>query len=88
MKINTTSTEFIVLSTLAMGIAGGFAGASLGREEKDSYSDLAGGIVGVVIGSVVGFAIGMIVKLPAEYDIIDSDTKQIIKENSLLPSGL
>ena len=88
MKINTTSTEFIVLSTLALGIMGGFAGASLGQEEKESYSQTIGGIVGALIGSVVGFAIGMIVKLPAEYDIIDSDTKQIIKENSLLPSGL
>jgi len=87
-------TGIILLST-AFGIGAGIGiGILLGPVlmERDEgmldFRELGGGVIGGIIGSLIGLGVGYIIKIPVEYDIVDPEARRILRENSLLPSGL
>jgi hypothetical protein len=93
-KSNTAVS--IAFGVLGM-VVGGLIGAALAPEpEPETIEDIvvlpAKSIVslipGILIGGVSGYLIGSAIKVPVEYDPLDSETKRIINENTLLPSGL
>lgn len=88
LKTVTINEHSIVLGILGCGV-GILAGAKIGpavleRGDGLDFRDVIGG----VIGGISGFVIGSIIKIPFEYDLLSPEGKQIIYENSLLPSGL
>ncbi len=87
-------TGVILLST-AVGIGAGIGlGVLLGPVlmERDEgmldFRELGGGVIGGIIGSLIGLGVGYIIKIPVGYDIMDPEARRILRENSLLPSGL
>ena len=89
-----SDTGIILLST-AVGIGAGIGlGILLGpvlmaREDGMlDFRELGGGVIGGIIGSLIGLGVGYIIKIPVGHDIMDPETGRILRENSLLPSGL
>ena len=89
-----SDADIILLST-ALGIGAGIGiGILLGPVlmERDEgmldFRELGGGVIGGIIGSLIGLGVGYIIKIPVEYDIMDPEARRILRENSLLPSGL
>ncbi len=86
MKIDKSSTGILFLSTIIGAVSGWFIGGALAPEP--GFSEIGAAFLGATIGSVAGYLVGNAIQVPAGYDALDSETKSIIKKNSLLPSGL
>lgn len=97
LSIGKSNTAVSIAFGLLGMVVGGLIGAALAPEpELKTIEDLvvlpaksiSGVILGFLIGGITGYLIGSAIKVPVEYDALDSETKRIIKENTLLPSGL
>ena len=84
----------IVLSTaigIAAGIGIGILLAPVVYPEDDDFLNLEepiGGAIGGVVGGLLGLVVGYLIKVPIEYQTTDPEVRRIIRDNSLLPSGL
>jgi hypothetical protein len=97
-----SSTAVTIMISLIGMLAGGLIGEALTSEPRqpetfpeifvepieDEYKSMANTLIGIGVGGLIGFFVGRAIQVPVEYDCLDSETKRIINDNSLLPSGL
>lgn len=94
ITIHKSSTAVIIAAAVLGTTFGALVGAALGPkilsrgEGWFDFRDVEGGILGGILGGLLGFGAGSIINVPDEYDARDADSRRIIRENSLLQSGL